>query len=166
MKKRIAALGIVLSLTAVGAAFSGADEKVAARMQPSDEPYVPGLGDLMGAIQVRHAKLWFAGAARNWPLAAYELHEIEEGFEDAARHHPLHRGKPIADLIDSLTKQPIADLQRAVTQRNAARFEPAFDALSQACNACHQENGYGFIAIRRPTAPPVTNQDFAAPGGR
>lgn len=166
MNKHIAALGIVLSLAAAGAAFSGEDEKSCGSNAPSVEVYVPGLGDLMGAIQLRHAKLWFAGAARNWPLAAYEIHELEEGFEDAARYHPWHRGKPIADLIGSLAKPAIADIEHAVTQRDATRFESAFDALSHTCNACHQENGYGFIAIQRPTAPPLSNQGFAADRGR
>jgi hypothetical protein len=34
--------------------------------------------------QIRHAKLWFAGEARNWDLAGYELGELKAGFEDVA----------------------------------------------------------------------------------
>ena len=41
------------------------------------EQYVPRLGDIMNAVQSRHMKLWFAGKALNWELAAYELGQIE-----------------------------------------------------------------------------------------
>ena len=47
------------------------------------EPYVPGLGEIMSATQMRHLKLWYAGQAGNWPLAAYEVDELEEGFAAA-----------------------------------------------------------------------------------
>ena len=42
-----------------------------AESQSAAEAYKPGLGDIMGAIQMRHAKLWFAGKSLNWQLAAY-----------------------------------------------------------------------------------------------
>lgn len=29
--------------------------------ETAGEVYTPGLGDIMGAIQMRHAQLWFAG---------------------------------------------------------------------------------------------------------
>jgi hypothetical protein len=35
--------------------------------------YVPSLGDLMAAIQLRHSKLWYVANLKNWPLADYEL---------------------------------------------------------------------------------------------
>jgi hypothetical protein len=41
------------------------------------ELYRPPLGDIMGKIQLRHIKLWFAGKARNWELATYEVNEIK-----------------------------------------------------------------------------------------
>jgi hypothetical protein len=57
--------------------------------QPSGlNKYVPGLGEIMGQIAMRHTKLWYAGAAQNWELAAYEIKELEEGFEDAGKFHP------------------------------------------------------------------------------
>ena len=40
------------------------------------EAYVPALGDIMSATQLRHIKLWFAGKLQNWDLASYELRQI------------------------------------------------------------------------------------------
>jgi hypothetical protein len=37
----------------------------------------------MTAIQLRHMKLWFAGKALNWELAAYELRQLDTGLMEA-----------------------------------------------------------------------------------
>ncbi|PYR25901.1 MAG: hypothetical protein DMF98_10670, partial [Acidobacteria bacterium] len=47
----------------------------------SADAYVPGLGEMMSLQQMRHVKLWFAGQAENWDLAAYEVDELGEGFD-------------------------------------------------------------------------------------
>src|SRR3954470_12741667 len=49
------------------------------------DAYAPGLGEIMSLQQMRHAKLYFAGQAENWDLAAYELDEIGEGFDDVLK---------------------------------------------------------------------------------
>jgi hypothetical protein len=53
------------------------------------------------------AKLWFAGEAGNWPLAAYELDELLERFDDAAKFHPTHKDAPlpISELILNMTAE-------------------------------------------------------------
>lgn len=114
----------------------------------------------MGPIQTHHAKLWFAGKAKNWELAAYELDELREGFENAAKYQPDFKGKPIAKLIGSETDQPMAALKNAIEAKDMAKFTKAMDGLSSACTACHQAAGFGFIVIQRPAAPPLTNQRF------
>ncbi|MGI0135103.1 MAG: hypothetical protein ACREBW_09125, partial [Candidatus Micrarchaeaceae archaeon] len=48
----------------------------------------PGLGEIMGVIQQHHAKLYYAGTKGNWPLAAYELNEIQEGLDAAMTFYP------------------------------------------------------------------------------
>src|SRR5262252_11185565 len=63
---------------------------------PANEAYAPGLGELMSLQQMRHTKLWFAGQAGNWDLAAYELDELGEGFDDIVKYHPTHKDSPVA----------------------------------------------------------------------
>src|SRR5690348_11915037 len=63
---------------------------------PQAETYVPGLGEIMSLQQMRHTKLWLAGAAKNWKLADYELDELGEGFDDAVKMHPTHKDSPVA----------------------------------------------------------------------
>ncbi len=137
---------------------------VAAGEQPAIEPYVQGIGEFMMATQVRHAKLWFAGKARNWKLAAYEIDEIKEGLEDASRLHPTLDGLPIAEMIKANTEAPLDDLSKAVEAKKSAEFIVAFDKLTAGCNACHTEAKHAFIKIERPTRPPVSNQVFSPNG--
>src|SRR5882762_577321 len=43
--------------------------------------YKPGMGEIMSNIQLHHAKLWFAGENKNWPLAEYNESLIESAFK-------------------------------------------------------------------------------------
>lgn len=74
-----------LGKLAVGAAIALAPLVGASRPASAAPPYVPGLGEIMGATQMRHLKLWYAGEAGNWPLASYEVDELAEGFADDVR---------------------------------------------------------------------------------
>jgi len=128
--------------------------------------YVIGLGEIMGLNQMRHAKLWFAGEAGNWPLAAYEIDELREGFADAARFHNHHKDvpEPLSRMIPQYVDAPLARLDNAVRRGDRADFERAFDSLTAGCNACHEAAGFGFNVVKRPTAPPFTNQSFEPAG--
>jgi hypothetical protein len=128
-------------------------------------PYTPGLGEIMTLQQMRHLKLWFAGKARNWELAAYELDELKEGFEDVAKYFPSKDDVPLAPMVAAITDKEVPALDKAIEAKNPKAFATAFDALTQSCNACHQASKHGFIAIRRPNDNPYANQAFA-PGAR
>lgn len=124
--------------------------------------YAPGLGEIMARCAVRHAKLWFAGQARNWALAAYEVDELHEGFEDAGKYHPTHKHitQPIPSLIAKYMDQPLAELDLAVKTKNSQAFIENYDKLTVACNACHQSTEFGFNVVTRPGFNPFANQAF------
>ena len=120
------------------------------------ELYRPPLGDIMGKIQLRHIKLWFAGKARNWELATYEVNEIKASLESAA---DLYRGIPV-ELIND-TVDPIIAIGKAVETKDSAAFTKAYGDLTAACNACHMGIGRGFIVMQIPNVSPFTDQSFA-----
>jgi hypothetical protein len=134
---------------------------VLAAAQPAKEPYQPGLGEFMTATQLRHAKLWFAGKNNNWALAAYEIDEIKEGLEDAAKYHANNDGVPVAELIKAIIDPRLEQLEKAIEGKSSTQFAAAFDELTNGCNSCHAKAGKPFIRIQRPTTPPVSNQNFA-----
>lgn len=154
--KIIAALGCAAAM--LGATAASAQQKPQ-QLPPAaaqEEPYQPGLGEFMALQQMRHIKLWFAGHAGNWPLADYEVGELNEGFEDVG--HLLGD-----DIVKQHVGAPLAALQKAVDDKNSAAFTTAYDSLTAGCNACHHDLDHAFIVIERPASLPYNDQSFAAP---
>ena len=138
---------------------SGPDAKTAAHEAP--KTYVPGLEQFMGVIQNQHVKLWYAGQARNWELAEYQLGEIKEVMSDVQDLVPTFKDLPLADMLDAVITGEIAQLEKAIDGKDAVAFDAGFDKLTAACNACHRATGNSFIVIRRPVGPAFPNQDFS-----
>ena len=147
----------ILIAAALFAALSSA-----CRPPPAAESYAPGLGEIMTLQQMRHVKLWLAGEAGNWELAAYELKEMGEGFDDVIRFHPTHEESPVApkDAIPRMMNGPLADLRASVDKKDPAAFGQAYDSLTKGCNDCHQATNFGFNRVQRPAANPYPNQVF------
>ena len=141
-----------------------AEEQVAALTERVDA-LTPETAVLMAQVQIHHAKLHNAGHARNWELAAYSLHEINEAlqavqvFNDQFEDFPT----PLSEVVPSLVGPPLGEIHGAIRGRDGARFDAAFKSLTAACNACHAMLEHGFIRIREPTAVEYTNQSFAPP---
>jgi hypothetical protein len=155
----VAGLGFAARSQSVNPPQTPAPPSTAAQELPKS--YVPGLGEFMGRIQVDHAKLWLAGEARNWDLADYELTELKEVFSDVQDFVPRYQNIPVGDMIDAIITGTMADLDKAISARDFKAFSTAFDALTSACNSCHQAASRPFITIRRPAQSSFSNQDFA-----
>ena len=154
MKAGVALVGAAAMLAALAA---NAQQKSVPQQPPAasaDEPYQPSLGEFMALQQMRHIKLWFAGHAGNWPLADYEIGELQGGFDEVSQ---LLGG----DIVEQHVGAPLAALQKAVDGKDSAAFAGAFDSLSAGCNACHQTLDHGFIVIQRPVSLPYSDQVFA-----
>jgi hypothetical protein len=134
----------------------------ACRREPATPVFTPGFGEIMTLTQMRHAKLWFAGQAANWPLASYELDELREGMQDVATFHPTHKDAtlPIPALIEKIMTDPLQRAEKAIGARDGTGFTQAFDAVTEACNACHRATNFGFNVVTRPGANPYSNQAF------
>jgi hypothetical protein len=154
--------GKTAALEARVAALEAHQAVPASPLSASAPAYVPGLGEIMGFNQIRHDKLWFAGQAANWPLAAYELDELKEGLDAAVTYHPTDEKvpAPLTVLVPRFTGPPLAELQRAIAIKDRQAFVKAFDDLTAGCNGCHVAAKFGFNVVKRPTAPPFTNQEF------
>lgn len=128
----------------------------------ADSAYTPGLGEIMALQQMRHSKLWLAGQAANWELAAYETDELDEGFEAAMQFHPQHKSSPmpLTRAIPDFTAVPLQGLHAAIAAKDPKAFTAAFDALTVGCNACHLATQFAFNVVVRPTGNGFLNQDF------
>ena len=120
----------------------------------------PGLGEYMTTIQLHAGKLWFAAKATNWELAEYELDELKETMEAAKALNAEKNGVKISNVLDSVLQTQVAQLAESVKRKSSGEFQKSYDETLSACNGCHTEAGYKFIHIVRPSAPPVTNQQW------
>ena len=120
------------------------------------EEYAPGLGEIMGGIQMHQAKLWYAGMNDNWKLAQYEIDELKERFEQA---RTVESDRPEVKMIPMMYPS-IDSINVAISHKNLEEFKSGFRLLTASCNSCHGANNFEFNIITIPTAPPVSNQDF------
>lgn len=140
-------------------AFPLASSAQSGAKPPANGQYVPRLGDIMNAAQMRHMKLWFAGQTRNWELANYELRLLKASLVEAAS---LYGDLPV-DNVTTMVK-PLEAVGDAVAAGDSRRFARTFGELTAGCNACHQLIKHGFIVMRVPEASPFSNQVFTPRG--
>src|SRR5271168_45207 len=83
----------------------------------SQERYVPRLNDVMVTAQLRHFKLWYAGAVQNWALAKYECGQIRASIEDARNLYP---NNPSSNM--TMMTPAADDLDDAIKAKDSAKF--------------------------------------------
>jgi hypothetical protein len=120
------------------------------------ETYKPGFGEFMSGIQVHHAKLWFAGQNLNWPLADFEIHEIQEALDDIQKFCSDREETKSMGMINP----PLDSLTNAIQQKDLTRFKNSYVLLTKTCNNCHLETKHEFNIVTIPLSSPVVNQDF------
>ena len=166
--RSLAAAKLVIAFAAFLLPLAGHAQSPPASPPPVAKPapaapkaYIPGPEQFMGVILSQHAKLWYAGRARNWPLAEFELGEIKEVMGDVQDLYPVFKNLPFADMLDAVITKEIVDLEKAIAAKDVGKFAAGFDKLTQACNACHAGTGNEFVVIRRPVGGrPFPNQEF------
>jgi hypothetical protein len=118
--------------------------------------YKPGMGEIMSNIQFHHAKLWFAGENKNWPLAEYNESLIQSAFK---RIQLFHGDKSEAKAA-SMIYPSMDSISNAIRKKDTRLFERSFLFMTNTCNNCHAVTRHDFNVITIPKIPPVTNQDF------
>lgn len=157
---------VVLLLSACGSRGTTPPPASTPASTPTPPPApmpVPGLGELMLAQQARHAKLWFAGQAKNWPLAQFEVDELSAGFDQVVQWHPKYQKSPVdpKDAVPVMAMVQLAGVTDAIAKKDPAAFATAYDDLTNSCNACHTATEYPLIVIKRPSTNAFSNQEFA-----
>ena len=122
---------------------------------PSTRAYEARLSDIMQLIQRKHVKLWQAGSASDWQLAAFEVGDIRDTFYRASM---VYSNIPLADVLP--VEKPLTDMDQAIRTRDKTGFSVAYGSLTKACNGCHQAAHVGFIVIRTPDARSLSDQTF------
>ena len=175
MRVQVAAVGILVMTVGVGwlsvnHAAEPAGETVGAR-EGSDAAEIaklraeldqlrgrlPDQSHVMKDVAYHFSNLWFAGQARNWPLAGFYLNETRSHLGWAVRTRPVRRTTTgeidLRGILDGMDRSLLAGVQKTIEARDPATFAKAYrDALS-GCYACHQASEKPYLRPRVPDAP-------------
>jgi hypothetical protein len=121
----------------------------------------PRYGELMTEVGRRFELMGRAAQAGRWELAAYELHEIEEIFEDLPEARPPDesRNVDLATMARTFAQAHPPALEAAIRTRSATALSAATAAAASACNQCHEASNHKFIEIPATPGAPVPRLD-------
>jgi hypothetical protein len=123
--------------------------------------FKPAMDDLMTMlVQPRHIKIYYAGQAKNWTLAAFELNELRGALVRIGRTIPVYRNVGVDLAVASIFADRMKAVDTAIKAANQEQFVAAYREMTQACNDCHQGMEHPFLKITVPSAANYQDQDF------
>jgi hypothetical protein len=114
----------------------------------------------MQTMQHLTHKLGLSIQAKNGPLAAFYLEEVEETAEVIEKKFPTYDGKNIGVLTETMFLPSIEPLEKSVGASNWAASATGYSGLIDSCNKCHTATEHGFVEITVPAGNPF-NQTFS-----
>jgi hypothetical protein len=156
------ALGLSMSLiaTAQNAPAPG-DAAPAPRPGLTILEFKPAMDDLMTMlVQPRHIKLYFAGQAKNWTLAGFQLNELRASLARIGRTIPNYRNIGVDNAVATIFADRIKAMDAAIKAADPAQFDAAYKDMTAACNACHAAMEHPFLVMKAPDASSYPDQEF------
>jgi hypothetical protein len=168
MKKHLVAAATLGGLFALGASLIAAAQTPTPSQSQAPAgggltilEFKPAMDDLMTMlIQPRHLKLYYAGRAKNWKLAAFQLQELRQALARIGRTIPNYRRIGVDDAVASIFTEKAVAVDGAIKSADSAKFAVAFSDMTNACNACHAAMEHEFLVIKVPEADVYPNQEF------
>lgn len=104
---------------------------------------VPDQSHAMKDVDYHFTNLWFAGKAKNWPLAEFYWKETLSHLHWAVRIIPVRKdnaGREIKleEILQAIEMTPTMQMGEVVKAQNGEKFEPAYRALLEGCYLCHK----------------------------
>jgi hypothetical protein len=129
----------------------------------------PDQAHAMQDVGYHFANLWFAGQARNWPLAAFYNQEVLSHLKWAVRIIPVRKDNAgqdvkLGEILEAFENAPWTQLNDAIGAEDSAAFDRAYRFALESCYACHKASDKPFIRPQMPEQPetPIINFDPAA----
>jgi hypothetical protein len=118
---------------------------------------LPDQAHVVADVGYHFANLWFAADKQNWPLANYYLVETRSHLKWAVRIHPVRKVSSGAEvdlngILEAVDGGLLADVGRAITNKNAVQFKAAYQQTLQGCYACHMACEKPFLRPQVPSA--------------
>jgi hypothetical protein len=112
-------------------------------------PLLPGMAEIMPLVGSRIWKCYYAGQARNRPLARFQLNEAVNLLEKGALLRPRY-----AANVTVFVEQEMAAVRKAIEAEDWEGFEAAFEAMVAGANAYHDLYDKSFLRWKVPADPP------------
>src|ERR1041384_1793612 len=123
---------------------------------------VPSNSHIMMDVQWHWTNLWFAGQAKNWPLAQYYFNEARGHIQWLIKKSPTIRSSgpdredvDIEGIFGGIDTSSLADVKTAIEQKNAVKFAAAYKTMLESCYSCHKSVGRPYL---RPMIPKASMQ--------
>jgi hypothetical protein len=161
--------GVLTAAPFVGAFAQNAPAAGDATPAPASRPagglnvleFKPAMDDLMTMlVQPRHIKIYYAGQAKNWTLAGFELNELRGALARIGRTIPTYRNVGVDMAVTTIIADKIKALDAAIKAKDSEQFTATYAEVTAACNTCHQALDHPFLKITVPDAANYPDQDF------
>ena len=123
---------------------------------------LPSNSHIMMDVQWHWTNLWFAGQARNWPLAQFYFNETRSHMQWLIRKSPTIRSSGpdreevnIEGIFDGVDTSSLADVKTAIEKKDGVKFAAAYKTMLESCYACHKSVGRPYL---RPMIPKASMQ--------
>ena len=110
---------------------------------------MPGMAEVMPLVGGRIWKCYYAGQARNRPLARFQLKEAVNLMEKGAFLRPKY-----AENMEKFINEEVAAVGKCIDAEDWEGFESAFGAMVDAANAYHDVYDKSFLRWKIPDAAP------------
>jgi hypothetical protein len=110
---------------------------------------MPGMAEIMPLVGERIWKCYYAGQAKNQPLARFQLKEAVNLMEKGAFLRPKYH-----ENMESFIATELDAVKKAIESSDWDAFEPAFHAMIDAANAYHDFYDKPFLQWKIPSEPP------------
>jgi hypothetical protein len=118
----------------------------------------------MKDVGYHFANLWFAGQAKNWPLARFYLDETRSHLRWAVRVIPVRRTSSgeldLPPILDGLERSVFNNLQKALESQDAHAFPDLYRKSLVGCYTCHQAAEKPYLRPRIPEQPEARILNF------
>jgi len=123
--------------------------------------FKPAMDDLMTMlVQPRHIRLFYAGQAKNWQLATFQVNELRGALARIGRTIPNYRNINVDTAVAAIFADRLAAVSAAIKTGNETQFMAAYGEMTAACNECHKGMEHPFLVIKVPENGNFPDQDF------
>jgi cytochrome c553 len=123
---------------------------------------VPSNSHIMMDVQWHWTNLWFAGQAKNWPLAQFYFNETRSHIQWLIKKSPKIRSQgpdkeevDIQGIFDGVDTSTLADVKNAIAAKDSAKFTAAYTTMLDSCYSCHKSVGRPYL---KPMIPKIQVQ--------